>query len=153
VHAAALQVLARVTPDRAAGLCESETIDLDTTDVEVYDRQKQGVAFNHQGQRVGRPHVAAWAQTTTVLAADLMSGRDDPRRTPRSSCAARWPPCPPRRAAGRSGSVPTPATLPSTAERGPRQPTSGWLRSVSWLVLASRATPGLCRAIRSAHGR
>jgi len=37
------------------------------------------VAFNHQGQRVGRPHVATWAETATVLAADLMSGRDDPR--------------------------------------------------------------------------
>ena len=56
------------------------TIDLDTTDVEVYGRKKRGVAFNHQGQRVGRPHVATWADTATVLAADLMSGRDDPRR-------------------------------------------------------------------------
>jgi len=55
------------------------TIDLDTTDVEVYGRKKRGVAFNHQGQRVGRPHVACWADTATVLAADLMSGRDDPR--------------------------------------------------------------------------
>ncbi len=34
------------------------TIDLDTTDVEVYGRKKRGVAWNHQGQRVGRPHVA-----------------------------------------------------------------------------------------------
>lgn len=57
------------------------TIDLDTTDVEVYGRLKQGVSFNHQGQRVGRPHVATWAETTTVLAADLGSGRDDPRAT------------------------------------------------------------------------
>jgi hypothetical protein len=57
------------------------TIDMDTTDVEVYGRLKQGVAFNHQGQRVGRPHVATWADTTTVLAADLGSGRDDPRST------------------------------------------------------------------------
>ena len=37
------------------------------------------MAFIHQGQRVGRPHVATWAETATVLAADLMSGRDDPR--------------------------------------------------------------------------
>ena len=28
------------------------TIDLDTTDVEVYGRKKRGVAYNHQGQRV-----------------------------------------------------------------------------------------------------
>lgn len=60
-------------------LCETATIDLDTTDVEVYGRKKRGVAFNHQGQRVGRPHVANWADTATVLAADLMFGRDDPR--------------------------------------------------------------------------
>ena len=30
------------------------TIDLDTTDVEVYGRKKRGVAYNHQGQ-AGRP--------------------------------------------------------------------------------------------------
>ena len=57
------------------------TIDLDTTDVEVYGRKKRGVAFNHQGQRVGRPHVAAWAEAEIVLAADLGDGTDDPRAT------------------------------------------------------------------------
>jgi hypothetical protein len=57
------------------------TIDLDTTDVEVYGRNKRGVAYNHQGQRVGRPHVAAWAETEIVLAADLGDGTDDPRAT------------------------------------------------------------------------
>ena len=77
VAAAALAALAVVAPARAAALCETVTIDLDTTDVEVYGRKKRGVAFNHQGQRVGRPHVACWADT--ALAADLMSGRDDPR--------------------------------------------------------------------------
>jgi hypothetical protein len=66
--------------DRAAALCEQVTIDLDTTDVEVYGRRKRGVAFNHQGQRVGRPHVACWADTATVLAADLLAGNEDPRR-------------------------------------------------------------------------
>jgi hypothetical protein len=55
------------------------TLDLDTTDVEVYGRQKRGVAYNYQGQRVGRPHVATWAQTNTVLAADLLAGDIDPR--------------------------------------------------------------------------
>jgi hypothetical protein len=79
IAAAALDTLARVAPQRAAQLRETVTIDLDTTDVEVYGRHKRGVAFNHQGQRVGRPHVATWAETATVLAADLMSGRDDPR--------------------------------------------------------------------------
>jgi hypothetical protein len=76
VAAAALGLLPAA---RAAALCHTVTIDLDTTDVEVYGRLKRGVAYNHQGQRVGRPHVATWAETATVLAADLMSGRDDPR--------------------------------------------------------------------------
>jgi hypothetical protein len=49
--------------------------------VEVYGRKKRGVAYNHQGQRVGRPHVAAWAETEIVLAADLGDGTDDPRAT------------------------------------------------------------------------
>jgi len=49
--------------------------------VEVYGRRKRGVAYNHQGQRVGRPHVAAWAETEIVLAADLGDGTDDPRAT------------------------------------------------------------------------
>lgn len=79
IAAAALDILTAVAPQRAAALCQAVTIDLDTTDVEVYGRHKRGVAFNHQGQRVGRPHVATWAETATVLAADLMSGRDDPR--------------------------------------------------------------------------
>ena len=57
------------------------TIDLDTTDVEVYGRKKRGVAYNHQGQRVGRPHVASWAEAEIVLAADLGDGTDDPRAT------------------------------------------------------------------------
>ena len=80
VHAAAVAALAAVAPARAAALCESVTIDLDTTDVEVYGRHKRGVAYNHQGQRVGRPHVASWADTATVLAADLLAGNEDPRR-------------------------------------------------------------------------
>jgi hypothetical protein len=65
---------------RAAALTEGPvTIDLDATDVEVYGSKKRGVAYNHQGQRVGRPHVASWAETEIVLAADLGSGTDDPR--------------------------------------------------------------------------
>ena len=76
VHTAMLRLLA---VKRAAALCDEVTIDLDTTDVEVYGRKKRGVAFNHQGQRCGRPHVATWAETATVLAADLMAGDEDPR--------------------------------------------------------------------------
>lgn len=72
-------MLAALPPARAAALSETVTIDLDTTDVEVYGRQKRGVAYNYQGQRCGRPHVATWAETATVLAADLMAGDEDPR--------------------------------------------------------------------------
>ena len=72
-------MLAALPAERAAALCAEVTIDLDTTDVEVYGRHKRGVAYNYQGQRCGRPHVATWAETATVLAADLMAGNEDPR--------------------------------------------------------------------------
>jgi hypothetical protein len=76
IHAA---MLAALPAARAAALCQTVTIDLDTTDVEVYGRKKRGVAYNYQGQRCGRPHVATWAETATALAADLMAGNEDPR--------------------------------------------------------------------------
>ena len=76
------RMLSLLPAARAAALADGPvTIDLDTTDVEVYGRKKRGVACNHQGQRVGRPHVAAWAGTEIVLAADLGDGTDDPRAT------------------------------------------------------------------------
>jgi hypothetical protein len=55
------------------------TIDLDTTEVEVDGRKKRGVAYHYQGQRCGRPHVASWAELEVNLAADLLSGDQDPR--------------------------------------------------------------------------
>ena len=64
---------------RRDALCARATIDIDATDVEVYGRKKRGVAYNYQGQRCGRPDVATWAQTETVLAADLLAGDEDPR--------------------------------------------------------------------------
>ena len=74
------RMLSLLPAERAAALADGPvTIDLDTTDVEVYGRKKRGVAYNHQGQRVGRPHVAAWAETEIVLAGDLGDGTDDPR--------------------------------------------------------------------------
>lgn len=79
VAAATARTLRMLPARRAAALAAEVTIDLDTTDVEVYGRKKRGVAYNHQGQRVGRPHVATWAETTTVLAADLLAGDVDPR--------------------------------------------------------------------------
>ena len=76
------RMLGLLPAERAAALADGPvTIDLDTTDVEVYGRKKRGVAYNHQGQRVGLPHVAAWAETEIVLAADLGDGTDDPRAT------------------------------------------------------------------------
>ena len=76
------RMLALLPAERAAALAAGPvTIDLDTTDVEVYGRKKRGVAYNHQGQRVGLPHVASWAETEIVLAADLGDGTDDPRVT------------------------------------------------------------------------
>ena len=76
------RMLSVLPAERAAALAGGPvTIDLDATDVEVYGRKKRGVAYNHQGQRVGRPHVAAWAEAEIVLAADLGDGTDDPRAT------------------------------------------------------------------------
>ena len=76
------RMLSLLPAERAAALTKwPVTIDLDTTDVEVYGRKKRGVAYNYQGQRVGRPHVAAWAEAEIVLAADLGDGTDDPRAT------------------------------------------------------------------------
>jgi hypothetical protein len=87
---------------RAAALTEGPvTIDLDTTDVEVYGRKKRGVAYNYQGQRVGRPHVASWAETEITLAADLGDGTDDPRATAPDLLRRALAALPPRPRAGR----------------------------------------------------
>ena len=76
------RMMSLLSAERAAALADGPvTIGLDATDVEVYGRKKRGVAYNHQGQRVGRPHVATWAETEIVLAADLGAGTDDPRAT------------------------------------------------------------------------
>ncbi len=76
----AQRAVSLLPPERAAALCEETvTIDLDATDVEVYGRQKRGVAYNYAGQRCGRPHVATWAETEVPLAADLLAGDQDPR--------------------------------------------------------------------------
>ena len=55
------------------------TIDLDPTTVEVYGHAKEGAAHNYQGQKAYRPHPAIWAETGWALAADLGSGKSDPR--------------------------------------------------------------------------
>jgi hypothetical protein len=73
------RMLDRLAPERREALLACVTIDLDTTDVEVYGRNKRGVAYNYQGQRCGRPHVASWAELEVALAADLLAGDSDPR--------------------------------------------------------------------------
>lgn len=66
-------------PRRALLEATRPTIDLDGTDVEVYGTKKQGVAWNYEGRRVGRPHPATWAEAGVVVAGELGSGSTDPR--------------------------------------------------------------------------
>ncbi|MDP9444454.1 MAG: IS1380 family transposase [Actinomycetota bacterium] len=65
--------------ERRAKLERAVTIDLDSTDVEVYGRDKQRVAYNYCGQRAGRPHLATWAEAGLTTAAELLAGNDDVR--------------------------------------------------------------------------
>jgi len=73
------RVLGLLPAARRAALRVAPTIDVDTTEVEVYGGKKQQVAYNYAGQRAARPHLATWAEAGIVLAADLGTGRDDPR--------------------------------------------------------------------------
>src|SRR5713226_1880076 len=78
--AATARMLGLLPEERAAELAGGPvTIDIDATDVEVYGSRKRGVAYTYAGQRAGRPHVAAWAETEIPLAADLLAGDQDPR--------------------------------------------------------------------------
>lgn len=84
------------------------TIDMDSTDVEVYGARKQGVAYNYAGQRAGRPHLATWAEAGLTLAADLLAGNDDVR--PRAAAMLRRAlaavPAPVRASLAETGRVP-----------------------------------------------
>jgi hypothetical protein len=73
------RVLGLVGQVRRSALLRRITIDIDTTDVEVYGPRKNGVDYNYQGQRCGRPHIAFWAELGVPIAADLLDGRQDPR--------------------------------------------------------------------------
>ena len=64
---------------RRTALCGRVTIDLDSTDVEVYGSRKQGVAYNYAGQRAGRPHLATRAEAGLTTAAELLAGNHDVR--------------------------------------------------------------------------
>jgi hypothetical protein len=72
---------------RAVLIAADPTIDMDSTDVEVYGPRKGGVAFNYRGQRAGRPHLATWAEAGITVAAELLAGNDDVR--PRAACMLR----------------------------------------------------------------
>ena len=74
------RAVARMDDERRAQLFGVDpTIDMDSSEVEVYGRKKQGVAYNYAGQKAGRPHLATWAQAGVVLAGELLSGTDDVR--------------------------------------------------------------------------
>jgi hypothetical protein len=74
------RVVRRLPAARREALCGVDpTIDMDSTDVEVYGPRKRGVAFNYKGQRAGRPHLASWAQAGVVIAGELLAGNQDVR--------------------------------------------------------------------------
>lgn len=75
------RVLDLVPQVRRSALLKSVTVDIDTTDTEVYGPRKRGVAYNYQGQRCGRSHIAYWAELGVPLAAELTDGRADGRST------------------------------------------------------------------------
>lgn len=78
--ALAARVVRLLPAARRGGLLHAgATVDLDTTDIEVYGRRKRRVAYNYQGQRAGRVQLASWAEAGIPLAADLLDGRSDPR--------------------------------------------------------------------------
>ncbi|MCA1709672.1 MAG: hypothetical protein LC808_42915 [Actinobacteria bacterium] len=66
-------MLAALPPARAAALREEVTIDLDTTDVEVYGRKKRGVAYNYQGVR-HEARMTAWRCESFVVGSSQRPG-------------------------------------------------------------------------------
>lgn len=98
-HLAGLETAAAVLADpafdmlpaqRGVKLSARATVDLDSTDVEVYGSKKQGVAYHYAGQRSGRPHLAIWAEAGLTIAADLLAGNDDVDPAPPTCCGAGW---------------------------------------------------------------
>ena len=75
---AAVAELAKVAEEVDGGLGPTAsgpvTLDLDSSDTEVYGRLKQGATFNHRGQRSYDSQVATWAERRRILAAELRSG-------------------------------------------------------------------------------
>ena len=69
-------MLAALPPARAAALCDQVTIDLDTTDVEVYGSKKRGVAYNYQEpyQKLGPPPASLLVTHTVARVSDKAPG-------------------------------------------------------------------------------
>jgi hypothetical protein len=65
--------------ERARLRRERPTVDLDSTEIEVFGRQKKGVAYNYLGQLAGRVLLGTWAEAGVGLALATMAGNDDPR--------------------------------------------------------------------------
>ena len=111
VHAAMLGLL---PAERAAAVGETVTIRSGHNRCRGLWPAQARCGVNHQGQHCGHPHQATWAETSAVLAADLMAGNEDPHRTPPSCWVARSRRCPLRSGPGRFGCAPTPATSPES---------------------------------------
>jgi hypothetical protein len=55
------------------------TVDVDSTEIEVFGRAKDGVAYNYMGQLAGRVLLGTWAEAGVAVAASTMAGNHDPR--------------------------------------------------------------------------
>jgi hypothetical protein len=90
---AAVAELARIGDevDRELGLTASGpvTLDLDSTDSEVYGRHKLGAAFNHQGQRCYDSQLATWAERRRILAVELRPETSTSTRRREGCCGGR----------------------------------------------------------------
>src|SRR6266568_776689 len=118
---ATARMLGLLPAERAAELAEGPvTVDIDATDVEVYGSKKRGVAYNYQGQRAGRPHVASGPTPRSRWPPSCCPVTRTRARTWWGCWAGRWPPCrepsatPPPRRAGRSRCARMPGTSPGT---------------------------------------
>jgi hypothetical protein len=58
---------------------ERPTVDVDSTEIEIYGAAKRASAYNYLGQRAVRALPATWANLGVTLAADLFAGNIDPR--------------------------------------------------------------------------
>ena len=65
--------------ERARLRRERPTVDLDSTEIEVFGPKKQGVAYNYLGQLAGRVLLGTWAEAGVALAVETMAGNQDPR--------------------------------------------------------------------------